>query len=193
MFACLLAVVLRSTDVAAPAPAPAPMLESVRLVGSLVVPLMLLSLGYALVTVSRAGIRQDTVLGAMRLLIGLFTSALVVHLINLPPLVAGVMTLQFALPVAVVNCIYVKRFSTYGDDTGQLAGSSQQAQSKPGRWKTPKKLSCSICPAIALASVARVSAWQVTARGKCLSQKTRQSNSPCPKTTPAQTCSKLTE
>lgn len=96
MFACRLAVVLRAADVAAPAP----VLESARLVGSLAVPLMLLSLGYALVTVSRAGIRQGAVLGAMRLLIGLLAGALVIHLINLPPLVAGVMTLQFAMPVA---------------------------------------------------------------------------------------------
>ena len=84
------------------------------------------------------GIRQGTVLGAMRLLIGLFTGALVIHLINLPPLVAGVMTLQFALPVAVVNCIYVKRFSTYGDDTGQLAGSSQQARQSLGARNRPE-------------------------------------------------------
>lgn len=117
-FACLLAVVLRAADVAAPAP----VLESARLVGSLAVPLMLLmlmlmllSLGYALVTVSRAGIRQGAVLGAMRLLNGLLAGALVIHLINLPPLVACVMTLQFAMPVAVVNCIYAQRFSTYGD------------------------------------------------------------------------------
>lgn len=111
MFACLLAVVLRAADVAAPAP----VLESARLVGSLAVPLMLLNLGYALVTVSRAGIRQGAVLGAMRLLIGLLAGVLVIHLIHLPPLVAGVMTLQFAMPVAVVNCIHVQRFSTYGD------------------------------------------------------------------------------
>lgn len=110
-FACLLAVVLRAADVAAPAP----VLESARLVGSLAVPLLLLSLGYALVTVSRAGIRQGAVLGAMRLLNGLLAGALVIHLINLPPLVACVMTLQFAMPVAVVNCIYAQRFSTYGD------------------------------------------------------------------------------
>ena len=54
-------------------------------------------------------------LGTMRLLINLLTGALAVHLINLPPLVAGVMTMQFAMPVALVNCIYVQRFSTCRD------------------------------------------------------------------------------
>lgn len=111
VIACLLAVVLRFAGVAAPPP----VLESARLVGSLAVPLMLLSLGYALVTVSRAGIRQGAVLGAMRLVVGLLAGALVIHLLHLPPLIAGVLTLQFAMPVAVVSSIYVQRFSTYGD------------------------------------------------------------------------------
>ncbi len=111
MCACLLVIVLRAADIAAPAP----VLESARLVGSLAVPLMLLNLGYALVTVSRSGIRKGSVLGALRLLIGLIAGALVIHLMDLTPLVASVMTLQFAMPVAIVNCIYVQRFSTYGD------------------------------------------------------------------------------
>jgi hypothetical protein len=111
LLACLLVVVLRTADLAPPAP----LLESARLVGSLAVPLMLLNLGYALATVTRTGIRKGAVLGALRLLIGLLAGALVIHLIDLPPLVASVMTLQFAMPVAIVNCIYVQRFSTYGD------------------------------------------------------------------------------
>jgi|APCry1669188970_1035186.scaffolds.fasta_scaffold00161_6 malate permease and related proteins len=111
LFACLLVVALRTADVAAPAP----LIESARLVGSLAVPLMLLNLGYALATVSRAGIHKGAVLGALRLLIGLLAGALVIHLIDLPPLVASVMTLQFVMPVAIVNCIYVQRFSAYGD------------------------------------------------------------------------------
>ena len=56
-----------------------------------------------LAVVRRAGVRG----GDMRLLIGFLAGALVIHLINLPSLLAGVMTLQFAMPVAVVNCIYV--------------------------------------------------------------------------------------
>lgn len=108
---CLLAVACR----VAGATPPAPVLESARLVGSLAVPLMLLSLGYALATVSRAGIRQGAVLGAMRLVVGVLAGALVVHALHLPPLVGGVMTLQLAMPVAVVSSIYVQRFSSYGD------------------------------------------------------------------------------
>lgn len=108
---CLFAVALRAADVTPPGP----VLESARLVGSLAVPLMLLSLGYALATVSRAGIRQGAVLGVLRLGVGLLAGVLVVHALHLPPLIAGVITLQLAMPVAVVSSIYVQRFSSYGD------------------------------------------------------------------------------
>ena len=56
-----------------------------------------------LAVVRRAGTRE----GAMRLLICFLAGALVIRLINPPPLLTGVTTLQFAMPVAVVNCIYV--------------------------------------------------------------------------------------
>ena len=188
MFACLLAVVLRATDVAAPAP----VLESVRLVGSLVVPLML-SLGYALVTVSRAGHspghrawRHATADRPVYRCAGdpsHQSAAASGRRDDIAIRLAG-RGRQLHLREAVQH---LRR--RYWTTRGFITASPP----KPGRWKPPRKLSCSICPAIALASVARVSAWQVTAHRKCLSQKTRQSNSPCPKTTSAQTCSKLTE
>lgn len=109
--ACLLAVAFRTFGVALPGP----VIESARLVGSLAVPLMLLSLGHALASVSRAGIRQGALLGAIRLVAGVLAGALVVHALHLPPLVAGVLTLQLAMPVAVVSSIYVQRFSSHGD------------------------------------------------------------------------------
>lgn len=113
VIACLLAVALRIAGTTLPVP----VIESARLVGSLAVPLMLLSLGYALANVSRTGIRQGALLGVLRLLVGLLAGAVVVYVLDLPPLVAGVLTLQLAMPVAVVSAIYVQRFSSYGDVT----------------------------------------------------------------------------
>lgn len=111
VIACLLAAALRATD----SSVPAPVVESARLVGSLAVPLMLLSLGHALATVSRAGIRQGALLGALRLMAGFLAGAVVVNALGLPPLVASVLSLQLAMPVAVVSVIYVQRFSPHGD------------------------------------------------------------------------------
>jgi predicted permease len=109
--ACLLAVAARLSGVAVPEP----VLASARLVGSLAVPLMLLSLGYALVTVSRAGIGQGSVLGVVRLATGLAAGLLITLLFDLPPMVASVMQLQLLMPVAVVNYLYAERFTRFGD------------------------------------------------------------------------------
>ena len=109
--ATLFAIAFRSADITLPAP----MIETAKLVGSLAIPLMLMSLGYALATVSRNGIRQGAQVGALRLIVGLIAGAGVIHFLDLSPLVASVLTLQLAMPVAVVSAIYVQRFSNYGD------------------------------------------------------------------------------
>lgn len=109
--ACVLALAVRASAVAVPIP----VLESARLIGSLAVPLMLLSLGYALATVSRRGLKQGAVLGAIRLTAGLLGGTAVVHLLNVPLLTASVVALQLVMPVAVVSAIYVQRFSSEGD------------------------------------------------------------------------------
>ncbi len=109
--ACLAAVALRAGDVAMPEP----VLASARLVGSLTVPLMLLSLGHALVTVSHAGIRRGSLLGAIRLASGAAAGWVVGRLLGLPPLVAGVIALQLVMPVAIVNYLYAERFTRHGD------------------------------------------------------------------------------
>lgn len=109
--ACLAAVALRAAGVTLPEP----ILASARLVGSLTVPLMLISLGYALVTVTHTGLRQGSLVGAIRLAGGAGAGWVVGRLLGLPPLVAGVIALQLAMPVAVVNYIYAERFTAHGD------------------------------------------------------------------------------
>ncbi len=109
--ACGLALVVRVSGISVPSA----VLESARLIGSLAVPLMLLSLGHALATVSRRGLGRGALLGATRLLAGLLGSTAVVQLLRLPPLIASVVTLQMIMPVAVVSAIYVQRFSTEGE------------------------------------------------------------------------------
>lgn len=109
--ACILAILVRMSGVQMPAP----LLESARLVGSLAVPLMLISLGYALVTASRSGLWRGAVLGSVRLVSGLMAGVVVVYVLQVPPLTASVVALQLAMPVAVVSAIYVQRFSGEGD------------------------------------------------------------------------------
>lgn len=111
--ACLLAVALRAVDIHLPAP----VLASASLVGSLTVPLMLISLGHALVTVTRSGLRHGSWVAAIRLASGAFAGWAIALLLGLPPLVAGVVALQLAMPVAVVNYLYAARYTRHGDVT----------------------------------------------------------------------------
>lgn len=110
VLACVAAGLLRVGEVAVPAP----VLESARLVGSLTVPLMLLSLGYALVTVSRSGLRQGAQVGAVRLVAGVLAGLAVAAWPGLPPLVGSVMLLQLAMPVAVASYLYADRLTPHG-------------------------------------------------------------------------------
>lgn len=111
VLACVAALALRALDRALPAP----VLESARLVGSLTVPLMLLSLGYALVTVSHGALRQGAWLGAIRLGVGTLAGLGVGWLFGMPPLAAGVMLLQLAMPVAVASYLYAERLTPHGE------------------------------------------------------------------------------
>ncbi|WP_119155356.1 AEC family transporter [Caldimonas tepidiphila] len=111
VLACGAALLLRWSE----ASVPAPVLESARLAGSLTVPLMLLSLGYALVTVSHGGLRQGARLGAIRLGVGTLAGLAVGQLPGLAPLTAGVMLLQLAMPVAVASYLYADRLTPHGE------------------------------------------------------------------------------
>ncbi len=111
VFAVAAAVALRWSG----SSAPAPVLESARLVGSMTVPLMLLSLGYALVTVSHGGLRQGAWLGSIRLAAGTLSGLLVGLLMGLPPMAAGVMLIQLAMPVAVASYLYADRLTPHGE------------------------------------------------------------------------------
>jgi predicted permease len=93
---------------------PAPILESTKLVGSLAIPLMLISLGVALTTIERQSFKQGAWLAAVRMITGGFGGALLVYSIDMPPLACQVFIQQMLMPVAVVNYIYTSRLTPYG-------------------------------------------------------------------------------
>jgi predicted permease len=94
---------------------PSPILGTAKLVGSLAVPLMLISLGYALSVLRRSRLREGAKLGLVRLTVGCLGGALVIYLADFPLLTSEVIMLQLLMPVAVVNYIYTDRLTTYGD------------------------------------------------------------------------------
>ena len=94
---------------------PATLLKSAQLVGSLSIPLMLISLGHALMTVSHRGVKQGAWLAAVRLSVGFVASAALVFALDLPAMVNSVLVLMMGMPVAVVSFMYADRLTHNGE------------------------------------------------------------------------------
>ena len=108
--ACLAAVAVKAGGITLPEP----VLDAAHLLGSLAVPMMLVSLGYALVTVTRKSLGQGAVVGITRIVGGLFAGVIVALVFNLPPMVLAVIQMQLLMPVAVVSYLYSDRLTPYG-------------------------------------------------------------------------------
>jgi predicted permease len=111
LLASVVAVALRLLHV----PVPAWIIETARMLGAVTVPLMLLSLGHALALIPSNGVRDGAKVAAIRLVVGLGTGLAVVWALNLEPVLAGALTLQMAMPCAVVSYMYARRYTPLGD------------------------------------------------------------------------------
>ncbi|APX78289.1 AEC family transporter [Achromobacter insolitus] len=111
LLASLIAVAMRVLHV----PVPEWLIETTRMLGAVTVPLMLLSLGHALALIPANGLRDGAKVAAIRLAVGLAAGLAVVWALDLEPVLAGALSLQMAMPCAVVSYMYVKRYTTLGD------------------------------------------------------------------------------
>ncbi len=111
LLASLIAVAMRVLHV----PVPEWLIETTRMLGAVTVPLMLLSLGHALALIPANGLRDGAKVAAIRLAVGLAAGLAVVWAMDLEPVLAGALSLQMAMPCAVVSYMYVKRYTTLGD------------------------------------------------------------------------------
>ena len=107
----VLAVFIRVFDLQVPVS----ILKSTQLVGSLSIPLMLISLGHALMTVSHRGVKEGAWLAGVRLCAGLLAGAALVSVFQLPPMVNSVLVLMLGMPVAVVSFMYADRLTHNGE------------------------------------------------------------------------------
>ena len=111
LIASLLAVACRVTGYTPPAW----IMDSAAMLGSLTVPLLLLSLGHALALIPRAGLQMGSVAGALRLVLGLATGYAAGRLVGLPAEMVSNMTLQMGMPCAAVSYLYARRYTDKGD------------------------------------------------------------------------------
>jgi len=107
MLSCVTAVLLRALGV----PIPQWLLESARLLGSVTVPLMLISLGHALAMIPSSGLRLGAWVGGLRLCIGMAAGYMAAAALGLQPELAGVVMLQAAMPCAVLSYMYAQRYT----------------------------------------------------------------------------------
>jgi hypothetical protein len=94
--------------------------RAVELLGNLTIPLMLLALGVSLARLPLRRIGRATLLSGLRLGIGTGIGFGVAAAFALPPVAAGALVLQCAMPVAVYSYLFAERF---GRASADVAGS----------------------------------------------------------------------
>jgi len=90
-------------------------MESAQLLGSLTVPLMLISLGYALSSIPAKGLRSGATVATLRLVIGALAGFSAGWVLGLDAGMRGLITLQMTMPCAVMSYIFATRYTDQGD------------------------------------------------------------------------------
>jgi len=111
VWATLLGLALRAAEIEAPQWS----LASADLVGSLAVPLMLLTLGHSLVGLPRTGLTQGALVAMTRFASGLVAALLLLWLLALEPLIAAPIALQLLMPCAVNSYLFARLHGRAGD------------------------------------------------------------------------------
>lgn len=93
--------------------------RAVTLLGGITVPLMLLSLGHALASLSIASFGRSATFSAARLLGGFAIGWLVAWGLGMDATARGVVVIQSAMPAAVLNYLFAAR---YDNDPQEVAG-----------------------------------------------------------------------
>lgn len=90
---------------------PAAVQNSVKLIGGMTIPLMLLTLGVSLQRLQVTQWRTALLYSVLRIGGGLLVGLLVVELLALEGIARGVVLIQSAMPVAVFNYLFAERFN----------------------------------------------------------------------------------
>lgn len=111
VWATILAVLGRAVDLSAPEW----LLESALLLGSLAVPLMLLTLGHALSALPRSGLKAGTLVAVTRFTSGGLVALILLTVSGLPHAIAAPIALQMVMPCAINSYLFARLHGTEGD------------------------------------------------------------------------------
>ncbi len=107
IYAVALVLIVFSTGIRVPVM----VAETTRMLGSIVIPSMLLLLGTALARLKVVDLRRAAALSVTRLVIGAVVGLIVVNIVGLTGTSAGVAFLMAVMPSAVVNHIFAQRYA----------------------------------------------------------------------------------
>jgi predicted permease len=107
VWALIVAITLAVTGVQLPSVAA----RAIHIMGGLMVPLMLLSLGYSLASLKMASMQRATIFALARLIGGFAVGWLVAWLLGLEGAARGVVVAQAAMPAAVFNYMFAERYN----------------------------------------------------------------------------------
>lgn len=111
LWATLIAIGLRASDVQAPDWS----LDSAKLLGSMAVPLMLVTLGHTLSQLPRSGFKAGAGVTVARYVSGVVVALLLFAPIGIDPLIAAPIALQMLMPCAVNSYLFARLHGNAGD------------------------------------------------------------------------------
>ncbi len=111
VWATLLAILARAAGLSAPDW----MLASAKLLGSMAVPLMLITLGHTLSKLPRAGFKAGARVALSRFVSGGVVAAVLLSPMGLDPLIAAPIAMQMLMPCAVNSYLFARLHSDSGD------------------------------------------------------------------------------
>jgi predicted permease len=99
---------------------PSVLARAIHLLGDLAVPLMLLSLGVSLSRLYVTSFRRSLLLACGRLFIGFGVGWLVATALGLDGVARGVVVIQSAMPVAVINYMFALRYERHPEEVAGI-------------------------------------------------------------------------
>lgn len=99
---------------------PAWLMNTTRIMGGMVVPLMLITLGVSLAGLRVANLGRSLGLALLRLALGLGAGIGIAHGFGLEGTARAILILQSAMPVAVMNFLFAQRYGTNPADVAGL-------------------------------------------------------------------------
>jgi predicted permease len=94
--------------------------STIRLLGGVMIPLMLLALGHTVAGLRARNVRRAFGLGAARLLIAFGAAVGVTTLLGMKGVAQGVLVLQGSMPAAVFNYLFAARYERDADDVAGI-------------------------------------------------------------------------